>query len=54
MFLEEFLFYIDVKLEKDEVVVVENYEIKEIEVEKYSDMDGEKIIVGFIVVISRD
>ena len=51
---EEFLFHIDVKPEKDEVVVVENHEIKETEVEKYSDMDGEKTTAGLTVVISHD
>lgn len=52
---EEFLFHIDVKPEKDEVVVVENLEIKETEVEKYStDMDDEKTTAGLTVVISRD
>lgn len=40
---EQLLFNLDMKPEKDEIIVaVENHEIEEMEVEKYSDMDDEK------------
>ena len=48
---EQFLFHTDVKPEKDEVVVVENHEIKETEIEKYSDMDDKKTSAAVLTVV---
>ena len=50
---EQFLFNMDVKPEKDGVVV-ETHEIKHTEVEKYSDMDDEKTTAVLTVAISHE
>lgn len=39
---EQLLLNLDMNLEKDEIIGIENHEIEEIEVEKYSDMGDEK------------
>ena len=52
---EQLLFNLDMKPEKDEIIVaVENHEIEEMEVEKYSDMDDEKNTSTVLVVTIND